>query len=52
MRKSRFRESRSVRVLKDAGGGVPVADLLRKYGVGRTTFFKWRSKHGGASACA
>ena len=28
--------------------GVPVADLLRKYGVSKATFFKWRSKYGGA----
>jgi putative transposase len=29
--------------------GVPVPELLRKYGVSRGTFFKWRSKYGGAS---
>ena len=28
---------------------MPVADLLRKYGVSKATFFKWRSKYGGAS---
>jgi putative transposase len=28
---------------------VPVANLIRKYGVSKTTFFKWRSKYGGAS---
>ena len=28
---------------------MPVADLLRKVGVSRATFFKWRSKYGGAS---
>jgi putative transposase len=49
MRKSRFSESQIVGILKDADGGVPVADLLRKYGVSKTTFFKWRSKYGGAS---
>lgn len=27
----------------------PVADLLRKYGVSKATFLKWRSKYGGAS---
>jgi len=27
---------------------VPVADLLPKYGVSKATFFKWRSKYGGA----
>ena len=28
---------------------MPVADLLRKHGVSKATFFKWRSKYGGAS---
>ena len=28
---------------------VPVADLLRKHGVSKATFFKWRSKYGGAT---
>lgn len=28
---------------------MPVADLLRKYGVSKATFFKWRSKYAGAS---
>ena len=49
MRKSKFTETQIVGILKDAESGVPVADLLRKLGVSRTTFFKWRSKYGGAS---
>jgi putative transposase len=28
---------------------VPVADLLRKHGLSKATFFKWRSKYAGAS---
>jgi len=38
-----------VGIFKDAESGVPVADLLRKHGVSKATFFKWRSKYGGAS---
>ena len=49
MRKSKFNETQIVGILKDAESGVPVADLLRKHGVSKATFFKWRSKYGGAS---
>ena len=49
MRKSKFSETQIVGILKDAESGIPVADLLRKHGVSKATFFKWRSKYGGAT---
>jgi hypothetical protein len=49
MRKSKFSETQSVAILKDAESGVPVPDPLRKHGISKATFFKWRSKYGGAS---
>ena len=49
MRKSKFSETQIVALLKDAESGVPVADLLRKHGVSKATFLKWRSKYGGAT---
>jgi hypothetical protein len=29
--------------------GVPVAQILRKHGISHATFYKWKSKYGGAS---
>ena len=49
MRKSKFSETQIVEILKSAESGVPVADLLRRHGISKGTFFKWRSKYSGAS---
>lgn len=49
MRKSRFTESQIVAILKEGEAGVPVAEILRKHGISRPTYFNWKSKYGGAS---
>lgn len=49
MRKSKFPASQIVSILQEAEAGVPVADLLRKHGISRATYFKWKTKYGGAS---
>ena len=49
MRKSKFSESQIVAVLHEAESGIPVAEVLRKHGISRGTYFKWKAKYGGAS---
>ena len=34
-------------MLKEAESGIPVPEICRKYGIGQSTFYKWRSKYGG-----
>jgi putative transposase len=41
-------EHQIVSILKEAEAGVPV--LCRKYGMGNSTFYKWREKYGGMEA--
>ena len=40
-------ESQIVEILKEGEAGAPVADLLRKHGISRPTYFNWRAKYGG-----
>ncbi len=49
MKKSRFTESQIVAILKEGEAGVPVAELARKHGISRATYFNWRSKYSGVS---
>lgn len=50
MKKSKFTEAQVVLALNLAEAGVPVEELLRKYGISRATFYGWRKKYGGLEA--
>ena len=49
MKKSRFTESQIVAILKEGEAGVSPAELARKHGISRATYFNWRSKYGGVT---
>ena len=50
MKISRFSEAQITGILKQADGGVPVAELCREHGMSSASFYKWRSKYGGMDA--
>ena len=50
MKQSRYSEAQILGVLRQAEGGVPVADLCREHGMSDASFYKWRAKYGGMDA--
>ena len=50
MKKSRFTDAQILAILKQAEGGVPVADLCREHAISTATLYNWRSKFGGMDA--
>jgi putative transposase len=38
-------EHQIVAILKEAEAGIPVKELCHKYGMGNSTFYKWRDKY-------
>lgn len=49
MKKTKFSESQIVAILREGESGVPVAQILRTYGISQATYYNWKSKYGGAS---
>lgn len=49
MLKSRFTEAQIVAVLQEGEAGVPAAELVRKHGISRNTYFNWKRKYAGAT---
>jgi putative transposase len=50
MKMTRYSEPQIIAILRQAAGGVPVAELCRELGMSTASFYKWRSKYGGMDA--
>ena len=50
MKQSRYSEAQILGILRQAEGGVPIADLCREHGMSDASFYNWRSKYGGMDA--
>ena len=50
MKKSRFKDSQILAILKQGESGVAVADVCREQGISNATYYNWRSKYGGMDA--
>ena len=47
MRASKLSDSQKAFILKQGDAGVPVAEICRKAGISRATYFAWRKKFAG-----
>lgn len=47
MKKSKFSESRIIKVLKGIEKGRGVLDVARELGIDKSTIYYWRKKYGG-----
>lgn len=50
MKTSRFSDAQIMAMLRQAEGGVPVAQLCREHGMSDASFYKWRARLGGMDA--
>jgi putative transposase len=47
MKMMRYSEPPILAILRQAEGGVPVAELCREHGMSNASFYKWRANYGG-----
>lgn len=50
MKRSRFSETKIVRILKEVEGGRQVKEVCREHGISDATYYNWKAKYGGMEA--
>ena len=50
MKLTRLKDPQILSILRQADGGMPVAELCREHGMSNASFYKWHSKYGGMDA--
>ena len=50
MKRGRVSVEKIISILKEAEGGISVAELCRKHGMTDATFYNWRKKYEGLEA--
>ncbi len=47
MKRKRFSEEQIAFALRQADGGTPVKEVIRKLGISEQTFYRWKRQYGG-----
>lgn len=50
MKKSRYSETKIVKILKEVEASRWVREVCREYGISDATYYNWKSKYGGMEA--
>lgn len=50
MKAKRYTEEQIVGILREHDAGMPIVELVRKYGIGKGAIYRWRAKYGGMQA--
>ena len=49
MSRKRFNEAEIHKILHEYKDGIPIPQIINKYGISQATFYNWRSKYGNLS---